>query len=210
MAKESQRDHSSGKLAGSPAPPKQPGPDNVAPAADHGTQVPASETAVVAEVVARTVRDILNLLETPCQVQVEQTAHGFTVAVSPQTRPSLLTGRGSAVLRSIEQIAWMVARRHYPNIPPVYIEIAGQRKFREDFLRKKAVAVARIVGETGREMAIDMLSGPEQAVVRDALKYIPGVRIRVVGSGLRRTVVVVPTSSGGTPRPASPPSPPSG
>ncbi|MEO0073186.1 MAG: hypothetical protein ABIK43_00800 [candidate division WOR-3 bacterium] len=172
--------------------------------AENDAQAVTTPTAVVSSVITSTIENIFSLLEIPSQVQVEQTPDGFTVVVSPQNRVSLTSGRGRLTLRAIEHITWMIARRHCPNAPPVYIEIACERRLREDFLRKKALAIARIVTETGREMAIDMLSGPEQAVVRDAVKGIPGVKIHSVGSGLRQTVVVVPVRQSDPTKPVRP------
>lgn len=207
MAKENTHDrHRARQLASQPASTAQPKtaePVGTPSPTDHENQspVPAQELTAI---VARTVEDILNLLETPCQAQVEQTPEGFIVTISSPKPTSLLGSRGSTALRAIEHVTWMVARRHSSTAPPVYIEVAGHRKLREDFLRKKAMAIARIVTETGREMAIDMLSGPEQAIVRDALKNLPGLRIHAVGTGLRRTVVVAPYASSESARSAKP------
>jgi predicted RNA-binding protein Jag len=73
------------------------------------------------------------------------------------------------------------------------VDAGGYRHQRTVALRSKAVAISRIVIETGREMSLEPLTPEELAEVQDELKAIPQVRYRVVGDGPRRDVVIAPS-----------------
>lgn len=105
----------------------------------------------------------------------------------------LLIGRRGATLRAIQYLTRLIVKQDYPEVPAITVDVSGYRQRRENFLRKKATAVARIVSETHREMALDFLSEKEMEVVEDALKPMPNIRVYAVGTGTRKNVIIAPT-----------------
>jgi predicted RNA-binding protein Jag len=61
---------------------------------------------------------------------------------------------------------------------------------RNNFLKKKAEAIAHIVLQTGREMALDPLTKKEQQVVENRLAEMKGVKIYTIGKGVSKNVII--------------------
>jgi spoIIIJ-associated protein len=154
-------------------------------------QVPApqDEVAQEAETVVRT---ILELIGIRARVEVERARGEYYVNIKPQLSKGLLIGRRGTTLRSIQYLTRLIVRRKFPDVPPVMVDIGGYRLRRENFLCKKAEAVARIVLETKREMALDPLTEKERMIVEEHLKAIPEVRIYSVATGSKQNVIIAP------------------
>lgn len=72
------------------------------------------------------------------------------------------------------------------------VDVGGYRQRRENFLRKKAMAISKIVKETGREMMLDPLTDKERKIVEKTLADIEGVRSYTIGTGYRKNVIIAP------------------
>jgi spoIIIJ-associated protein len=95
-------------------------------------------------------------------------------------------------LKSIQYLTRVIVQRKYEAMPGLMVDVSGYRMRRENFLCKKATAIARIVLETGREMALDQLNDREFESVEKALATLPDVKIYPVGSGIRKTIIIAP------------------
>jgi len=154
----------------SPAPPKPPEP----------------------ELVARVVQKLINYMGIRGRVEVTRQAEGYLADIRSRQPSGLVVGRRGATLRALQHVARAIVRRDYSDVPPIIVDIGGYRQRRDNFLRKKAIAIAHIVLETHREMALEILTEKEMHVAQDALADIPEVRVYAVGTGPRRTVVIAP------------------
>lgn len=163
---------------------ERPGPDSLGP--------PAPPRPPEPELVARVVQRLINHMGVRARVEVTRQAEGYVADVRIRQPSGLLIGRRGATLRALQHVARAIVRRQYPDVPPIIVDVGGYRQRRDNFLRKKAVAIAHIVLETRREMALEILTEKEMHFVRDALAAIPGVRVYAVGTGPRRTVVIAP------------------
>lgn len=159
------------------------------PPGSEPVQIPQDEVAQEAGTVVRT---ILELIGIRARVEVERTRGEYYVNIKPQLSKGLLIGRRGTTLRSIQYLTRLIVRRKFPDVPPVMVDIGGYRLRRENFLRKKAEAVARIVLETKREMALDPLTEKERMIVEEHLKAIPEVRIYSVATGSKQNVIIAP------------------
>jgi spoIIIJ-associated protein len=114
--------------------------------------------------------------------------------VNARTRHSdgLLIGRAGETLRAIQQLVQSILQHRHDRIPNIVVDVGGYKHRRENFLRKKATAIAKIVLETGREMALDPLTDKERKIVEQALAEMDGVRHYTVGSGYRKNVIIAP------------------
>jgi spoIIIJ-associated protein len=106
----------------------------------------------------------------------------------------LLIGKRGMTIISIQALVNQIIKHRYPTMPvDIFVDVGGYRKRRENFLKKKAQAVARIVLDNKREMALDMLSEREFRMVENELLPLGTVRVYAVGSsGSKRTVVIAP------------------
>jgi len=138
------------------------------------------------------VQTLIGFLGVRGRVEVSRQADGYLANIRTRYASGLVIGHRGATLRALQHLARSIVHRQFPDVPPIVIDIAGYRQRRDNFLRKKATAVAKIVLETQREMALDLLTEKELAVVQEALAAVPGVRVYAVGTGMRRNVVIAP------------------
>jgi len=83
-------------------------------------------------------------------------------------------------------------KRFYPNLK-ILVDVSGYRMRRTNFLKKKAEAIACIVLQTGREMALDPLTRREQQIVEGRLSEIKGVKLYTIGKGVSKNVIIAPS-----------------
>jgi spoIIIJ-associated protein len=150
------------------------------------------ETAAEPEYIAQVIEKLINHIGIRAKVEVNRTSAGYLANIKTKRASAILIGRRGSTLKALQHLIRTIVRRKYPEILPITVDVAGYLQRRDNFLRKKALAVAKIVTETGREMALDFLSEKELAVVRDALNAMPQVRVYAVGTGSRRNVIIAP------------------
>jgi spoIIIJ-associated protein len=172
--------------AGEPVVESPPGP----PAATGGSCGESGDTVALA--IQTVVRTILELSGIHCRVDVERAGREYYANVRPHLSKGLLIGRRGTTLQAIQYLTWLIVKRKYPGVPPVMVDVGGYRLRRENFLCTKAEAVARIVIETRREMALDPLTDKERLLVDEHLRSLPGIRVYAVTSGTRQNVIIAP------------------
>jgi predicted RNA-binding protein Jag len=153
----------------------------------------------VAREVGAVVRTIFKMMGIRDRVRIEKSGTEYYANVRPTAFRGLQVGRRGTMLRSIQDMARLFVQRKYPDAPPITIDVGGYRHRREVFLCKKAEAVARIVTETQREMALDPMTDKEKALVEEHLRNVPGIRVYSVASGSRQNVIVAPAKGSAMP-----------
>lgn len=183
-----------------PAAPETPAPESVAP--DTGPAEAPAEAAPAEpepvkptepEMVSRVLGDLIRLVGIKARIEVARNEQGYYANIKTRHSTGLLIGHRGGTLRSLQYLTRLIVRQDYPDVPVITVDVSGYRVRRENFLRKKATAVARIVMETGREMALDLLTEKEMELVQDALKTLPTIRVYALGTGTRRNVIIAPT-----------------
>lgn len=156
---------------------------------ESGTTPTASEIDYIASVVQK----LIGHIGIRAKVEVTKENEGYVANIKVKHSGAILIGKRGATLKAIQHLVRTIVRREYPKVGALVVDVAGYFKRRDNFLRKKAIAVAKIVTETQREMALDSLTEKEMAVVQEALKAegLP-VRVYAVGVGSRRQVVITP------------------
>ena len=142
------------------------------------------------EIIQQEVQFLAHHIGIRARVDVELHPEGYYANIRARRSSGIVIGRHGATLEAIGHVVRLMVIRHYPNVPPVIIDIAGYRQRRASFLRMKTSAIARIVLESGREMALEPLTFEEMQIVEDELKKIPGVRAHAVGDGSPRNVII--------------------
>lgn len=190
-----------------PAPAPQPAtelPAEPAPGAESQPVAPAAAEPVPApepppppsepELVRQVLHDIVRHIGIRARIEVErQSDDSYYANIKARHSNGLLIGHRGSTLRAIQYLVRLIVKQTYPEVPVVTVDVSGYRVRRENFLRKKATAVARIVRETGREMALDLLTEKEMETVQDALSSMPDIRVYALGTGSRRNVIIAPT-----------------
>ncbi|OYD16863.1 hypothetical protein CH330_01585 [candidate division WOR-3 bacterium JGI_Cruoil_03_51_56] len=166
-------------------PQKGPTPESV-PAQVEKTK-PDEPTAV-----RQTLQKLVNMVGIKAKIEVTERENAYYANIKARHSNGLLIGHRGGTLRSLQYLTRLIVKQEYPNALPITVDVSGYRLRRENFLRKKATAVARIVLETQREMALDLLTEKEMEIVRQALKPMAGIRVYALGTGTRRNVIIAP------------------
>lgn len=170
--------------------------------ADESVNVPENESAVPPsplpvdqqELVRLTVEKIVNLMGLRCRVEITYERDGYVAEVVAKRPATFLVGRRGEILDAIGFLAHQIASRQYPQCPPVTVDADGFRRRHQQQLRGKAQAIATIVQNTGREMAVDFLTEEEFRIVKEELRSNRAVRVHAVGDGERRNVIISPAA----------------
>lgn len=136
---------------------------------------------------------ILSSMGFKVNITVNKDEQGFNVNIRTRHADALLIGKNGENFWALQYIISRLTRRFYSNIK-VLININNYRQRRANFLRKKAEAIARIVLQTGREMALDPMTPREEIIVATKINELKGVKLYVVGRGGNRTVIIAPTN----------------
>ncbi|MCX7994546.1 MAG: Jag N-terminal domain-containing protein [candidate division WOR-3 bacterium] len=124
-------------------------------------------------------------------VSVNKDEQGYTVNIRTRQGDTLLIGQNGENLWALQYIISRLAKRFYSNIK-LLVDVNGYRQRRTNLLRKKAEAIARIVLQTGREMALDPLTPREEKIVANKINELKGVKLYTIGRGSTRTVIIAP------------------
>jgi len=173
-----------------PAPSAAPSEPQPLPA-DTQPEVPPDEPTMVQQVLHK----LVTLIGVRARIDFEKRPDGtYYCNIRARHSSGLLIGHRGGTLRALQYLTRMIVRQHYADVPMLTVDVGGYRVRRENFLCKKATAVARIVLETRREMALDLLTEKEMETVERALKPVSGIRVYALGTGSRRNVIIAPTT----------------
>ena len=145
------------------------------------------------EELAEVLSKIVNLAGFRARVEWRKRGdNDYYINVRTRRSDGLLIGRAGETLRALQMITISILQRNHSRLPSIVIDVGGYKQRRENFLRKKAMAIAKIVTETGREMALDPLTDKERRLVEQALDENPDIRYYTIGTGYRKNVIIAP------------------
>lgn len=124
-------------------------------------------------------------------ITVTKDDKGLYLNIKTKRTDAILIGKKGETLWSLQYLISRLMKRFHPNLK-ILVDVGGYRMRRNNFLKKKAEAIARIVLQTGREMALDPLTKKEQQVVESRLAVIKGVKIYTIGKGVSKNVIIAP------------------
>lgn len=168
-------------------------PETVAPEPAAPVEEPPPEKLDEPAMVHKVLSTLIRLIGIKARIEISRNEQGYYANIKTRHSTGLLIGHRGGTLRSLQYLTRIIVRQDYPDVPVITVDVSGYRVRRENFLRKKATAVARIVMETGREMALDLLTEKEMEIVQDALKEMHTIRVYALGTGTRRNIIIAPT-----------------
>lgn len=125
-------------------------------------------------------------------ITITKDDRGFYLNIKTRHTDAILIGKKGETLWSLQYLISRLVKRFYPNLK-ILVDVSGYRMRRTNFLKKKAEAIARIVLQTGREMALDPLTKREQQIVESKLSEIKGVKLYTIGKGVSKNVIIAPS-----------------
>jgi spoIIIJ-associated protein len=108
----------------------------------------------------------------------------------------------AAVLRALEHLLQRVAQQQ--GLGRVTLNCEGYREWRDDSLRRQALALAADVLRDGQGRTTGPLNSYERRVVHLAIEAVDGVTTRSVGEGSERRVTVAPADAAPAGRESTP------
>lgn len=124
-------------------------------------------------------------------INITKDDKGFYLNIKTRHADAILIGKKGETLWALQYIITRLMKRFHPNLK-ILVDVSGYRMRRTNFLKKKAEAIARIVLQTGREMALDPLTKREQQIVESKLSEIKGVKLYSIGKGASKNVIIAP------------------
>lgn len=124
-------------------------------------------------------------------ITVTKDDKGLYLNIKTKRTDAILIGKKGETLWSLQYLISRLMKRFHPNLK-ILVDVGGYRMRRNNFLKKKAEAIAHIVLQTGREMALDPLTKKEQQVVETRLAEMKGVKIYTIGKGVSKNVIIAP------------------
>lgn len=124
-------------------------------------------------------------------INITKDEKGFYLNIKTRHADAILIGKKGETLWALQYIITRLMKRFHPNLK-ILVDVSGYRMRRTNFLKKKAEAIARIVLQTGREMALDPLTRREQQIVEAKLSEIKGVKLYSIGKGASKNVIIAP------------------
>jgi len=125
-------------------------------------------------------------------ISITKDEKGLYLNIKTKRADAILIGKKGETLWALQYLISRLMKRFHPNLK-ILVDVGGYRMRRNNFLRKKAEAVARIVLQTGREMALDPLTKKEQQIVEAKLSEIKGVKVYTIGKGVSKNVIIAPS-----------------
>jgi spoIIIJ-associated protein len=126
-------------------------------------------------------------------IMVTKDNRGFHVNVKTKQAHSILIGTKGETLWALQYLISRLAKRFYPNLN-ILVDVNNYRLKRNSFLKKKAEAIAHIVLQTGKEMALDPLTKREEQIVLETLILLKGIKTYALGKGTNRNIIIAPES----------------
>ena len=136
---------------------------------------------------------ILNSCGFKPNIEITKDDKGLYLNIKTRHTDAILIGRKGETLWSLQYLISRLMKRFHPNLK-ILVDVGSYRMRRNNFLRKKAEAIACIVLQTGREMALDPLTKKEQQIVETKLSEIKGVKIYTIGKGVSKNVIIAPNN----------------
>ncbi|MBE0432510.1 Jag N-terminal domain-containing protein [candidate division WOR-3 bacterium] len=117
---------------------------------------------------------------------------GLYLNIKTRHADAILIGKKGETLWALQYIITRLMKRFHPNLK-ILVDVSGYRMRRTNFLKKKAEAIAQIVLQTGREMALEPLTKREKQIVESKLSEIKGVKVYSIGKGASMNVIIAPS-----------------
>ncbi|MEO0119214.1 MAG: KH domain-containing protein [candidate division WOR-3 bacterium] len=152
-----------------------------------------SETRTINEIIQQVVKEFLSYFGVKAKVDVKEEKNGYYANIKAKPYAGLLIGRRGVNLKALQYLVRLVVKKRAGYFVPLVLDVSGYRMRRINFLKKKALAVAKIVLETKKEMALDELNDKEIAIVSETLNQIAGIKFYTIkGTGNKKNVIIAP------------------
>jgi spoIIIJ-associated protein len=138
------------------------------------------------------VTSILRLMGFSSQLHVSEDKHHIVLDIETAGTDGLLIGKGGHTLSALEYVVNRVLQRENRRSAKVILDVSGYKRRREDFLKAKALSLAKQVRSAGQKVTMEPLEADDRRIVHAVLKSEPGVVTKSVGHGRVKSIIVAP------------------
>jgi spoIIIJ-associated protein len=149
------------------------------------------------------VSSLLRLMRFSTQLHITEDKNKLIVDIETAGADGLLIGKGGGTLSALEYIVNRMLQRENRRSAKVVLDVSGYKRRREDFLKAKALSLAKQVKSAGKQVTMEPLDAADRRIVHAVLKGDPSVETRSVGHGSVKSIVVAPAKPGSKTRGAS-------
>jgi spoIIIJ-associated protein len=142
------------------------------------------------------VSSILRLMRFSSQLHITEDKNRLIVDIETAGADGLLIGKGGHTLSAIEYVVNRMLQRENRKTVKVVLDVSGYKRRREDFLKAKALSLAKQVKSARKQVTMEPLDAADRRVVHAVLKSDPAVETRSVGHGSVKSIVVAPAKGG--------------
>ena len=139
---------------------------------------------------------ILQRMSVSCQLHLTEEKNTLIIDIETAGADGLLIGKGGNTLAALEYIVNRILQRENRKTLKVVLDVSGYNRRREDFLKAKALSLAKEVKSAKKQVTMEPLDAADRRVVHAVLKADPGVETASVGSGRVKSIVVAPAKRG--------------
>ncbi|MEO0130416.1 MAG: KH domain-containing protein [candidate division WOR-3 bacterium] len=152
-----------------------------------------NETRTINEIIQQVLKEFLSYFGVRAKVDVKEEKNGYYANIKAKPYAGLLIGRRGANLKAFQHLVRLMVKKRLGYFVPLILDVSGYRMRRINFLKKKAVAVAKIVLETKKEMPLDQLNDKEIAIVSETLNQIAGIKFYTIkATGNKKNLIIAP------------------
>lgn len=148
---------------------------------------------VFAEDLYNRVKNILELADFKAKIYWEKRGENeYYVNIKTRKTDGLLIGRNGETLDALQYIVTAIMQKEYRVLPSIQIDVGNYKLKKEKFITKKAYAIAKVVLETRKEMAMDPLTDRELGLAKKILSNIEGIKTIVLTKGRKKNLIIIP------------------
>jgi len=144
------------------------------------------------EIVSTTLR----LMRFSSQLHITEEKNTLIIDIETAGSDGLLIGKGGHTLSALEYVTNRILQRESKKSAKVILDVSGYKRRREDFLKSKALSLAKQVNSAKKQVTMEPLDAADRRIVHAVLKEDPTVETTSVGHGRVKSIVVAPATGG--------------
>jgi spoIIIJ-associated protein len=142
------------------------------------------------------VTSLLRLMRFSTQLHITEDKNKLIIDIETAGADGLLIGKSGNTLSALEYVVNRMLQRENRRTAKVVLDVSGYKRRREDFLKAKALSLAKQVKSAGKQVTMEPLDPADRRIVHAVLKGDPAVETESVGQGNVKSIVVAPAKGG--------------
>lgn len=143
------------------------------------------------------VSSMLKLMSFSSQLHIMEEKNTFIIDIETAGSDGLLIGKSGATLSALEYLTNRMLQRESRRTSKIVLDVSGYKRRREDFLKSKALSLAKEVKSAKKQITMEPLDSADRRIVHAVLKEDPAVDTTSVGQGRVKSIVVTPAKGDG-------------